>query len=58
MAVNLTNSNDIAANSVSLANTSDVVNVLDQFYKKHEVIEDIVGLPPDTLNTLHELEEI
>ena len=52
MPVSLTNSKNIIANSVSLVDEYKVVNILDLFYKKNEALEEIVGLPPATLNTL------
>ena len=53
MAVNLTNSNDIVANSVSLVHNDDIVHmVLIHVYKRPEVIDDIVVLSFETLNTL------
>ena len=29
--------------------------MLDLFFKKYEAIEDMIGLPPETLNTLQKL---
>ena len=54
MPVSLTNSNDIIANSVSLVDKRKVINILDLFLK-NEALEEIVGLPPATLNTLQKL---
>ena len=45
--VSLTNSNDIIANSVSIVQDNEIVNVLD-------LISQITGLAPETLNTLQE----
>ena len=57
MPVSLTNSNDIIANSVSLITNNDVINMFDLFYKNNKPIEEILGLPPATLNTLQKLAE-
>ena len=46
--VTLTNSNDIIANSVSIVQDNEIVNILD-------MITQITGLAPATLNTLQEL---
>ena len=46
--VSLTNSNDIIANSVSIVQDNEIVNILD-------LISQITGLAPETLNTLQKL---
>ena len=46
--VSLTNSNDIIANSVSIVQDNEIANILD-------LISQITGLAPSTLNTLQEL---
>ena len=46
--VSLTNSNDIIANSVSIVQDNEIVNILD-------LISQITGLAPATLNTLQKL---
>ena len=46
--VSLTNSNDIIANSVSIVQDNEIINILD-------LISQITGLAPATLNTLQEL---
>ena len=46
--VSLTNSNDIIANSASIVQDNEIVNILD-------LISQITGLAPATLNTLQEL---
>ena len=48
MPVSLTNSIDIIANSVSVVQNNKIVNILD-------IISQITGLAPETLNTLQEL---
>ena len=55
MPVSLTNSNDIIANSAWFSNDNDVINVFDLVRKNNETIEKILGLPPETLNTLHKI---
>ena len=46
--VSLTNSNDIIANSVSIVQDNEIINILD-------LISQITGLAPATLNTLQKL---
>ena len=55
MAVTLTHSYDIVANSVSVVCIFDIVSIRTYFFEKNEVAEDIFGLPPATLNTLQKL---
>ena len=57
MPVSLTNSIDIVANSVSLYNANPVKNILDLFLKKTDAIAQIIGVPPETLNTIQKLVE-
>ena len=52
MPVSLTHSTDIVANSVSLYDDNKVNNILDMLLKKTDAIEHIVGIPPETLNTI------
>ena len=57
MPVSLTNSIDIVANSVSLYDANQVKNILDLFLKKTDAITQIIGVPPETLNTIQKLAE-
>jgi len=52
--LNLNNSKNIIADSVFLIQGDDLININDLFLTKDEG-SDIVGLPPDTLNTLQEI---
>ena len=55
--VSLTNSREIVANSVSLCDEDSVDNILDLFLTKADAITQIVGIPPETLNTIQKLAE-
>ena len=57
MPVSLTNSRDIAANSVSLYDANQVKNILDVFLKKTDAMTQIIGVPPERLNTIQKLVE-
>jgi hypothetical protein len=57
MAVSLTSSNDLVVNSLSLVEENKVIDVKELFLRKLEAIDNIVGLAPDTLNTLQTLGE-
>ena len=57
MSVSLTNSIDIVANSVSLYDANQVKNILDLFLKKTDAIAQIIGVPPENLNTIQKLAE-
>ena len=57
MPVSLTSSIDIVANSVSLYEAYTVKNILDLFLKKTDAITQIIGVPPETLNTIQKLAE-
>ena len=46
---------DIVANSVSLFESDTVKNSLDPFLKKTDAITQIIGVPPETLNTIQKL---
>jgi len=52
--MSLTNSKDIVCNTVRIINGDDLKDIFDVFLLKSEA-SDIVGLPPDTLNTLQEI---
>ena len=49
---------DIVANSVSLFESDTVKNSLDPFLKKTDAITQIIGVPPETLNTIQKRAEI
>ena len=57
MPVSLTNSIDIVANSVSICDEDSVDDIFYLFLQKTDAIQQIVGLPPETLNTLHKIAE-
>ena len=57
MAIILTNSNDLVVNSLSLIEEERVIDVEGLFLRTLEAIDNIVGLAPDTLNTLAKLGE-
>ena len=57
MAVSLTHIIDIAANSVSFCDEDSVDNIFDLFLKKTDANQQIVGIPPETPNTLQALAE-
>ena len=54
MRLSLTNSNDVVANSISLIEGDAINNISDIFLTKDEA-GDIVGIPPETLNTLEKI---
>ena len=53
----LTHSNDLLCNSLSLIQYIEVIDVKQLFLSKSDPIDYIVGLAPDTLNTLAKLGE-
>ena len=55
MPVSLTNSKDIIANSVSIIDANDILNIMDLIGRINRVIASIVGNPPQTLNTIQKL---
>ena len=57
MPVPLTNSKDIIANSVSLKDADTVEHIFDIFLNKTDAIQQIIGVPPETLNTIQKLAE-
>ena len=57
MPVSLTTSIDIIANSVSLCDAGSVDNILDIFRQKTDALQQIIGAPPETLNTIQKLAE-
>jgi hypothetical protein len=52
--LSLTNSKDIVCNTVRSINGDDLQDIFDVFLLKTEA-GDIIGIPPDTLNTLQEI---
>ena len=52
--LSLTNSRDITCNNIYLNYNNDIENILDICSFKSD-ITNIIGLPPETLNTLQEL---
>ena len=50
----LNNSNDIIANTIQLIEGNELNHIFDIFLLKSEA-SDIVGIPPDTLNSLQEI---
>jgi hypothetical protein len=57
MIVFLTNSNDLVVNSLSLVEENKIIDVKELFLSKLDSIDSIVGLAPETLNTLAKLGE-
>ena len=55
MPVSFIDSIDIVANSVSLCDADSVDNILDIFFKKRDAITQIIGVPPETVNTVQQL---
>ena len=55
MSVKLTNSNDIFANSVSIVENNDIVNIKDLFALKGETISQTTNLNVATLTTATQL---
>ena len=51
--LNLNNTERIICDSIFLTRDDDIINIYDLFLSKGDAA-DIVGLPPDTLNTLQE----
>ena len=54
MSLSLNNSTDLIANSIHLIQGNEFTNVLDLFLTKSEA-HDIVGIAPETLDTLAEI---
>jgi hypothetical protein len=52
--LNLNNTERIICDSIFLIRGDDITNIYDLFLSKSDA-SDIVGLPPDTLNTLQEI---
>ena len=52
--LNLLNTKDVKANNISVNYDGNIINILDLFSQKNE-INNLIGLPPDTLNTLQQL---
>ena len=57
MTLILTNSNDVIVNSLSLIDQNKIIDVNQRFSSKLDAIDTIVGLAPETLNTLAKLRE-
>ena len=52
--LSLTNSREIKANNIYLNYDNDIKNILQIFALKNE-LTDVIGLPPETLDTLQKL---
>ena len=52
MSVKLTNSNDIIANSIAVYTEKDYINIMSIIQDVNNLIIQVVGRPPSTLNTL------
>ena len=52
MSVNLTNSNDIIANSIAVLTENDYIDIMIIIQNVNNLIAQVVGRPPSTLNTL------
>ena len=57
MPVSLTNSKDIVANSVSIIDYNNVVDIMDLIGQINNIITVIVGNPPLTMNTLEKISQ-
>ncbi len=57
MPVSLTNSKDIVANSISVIDYNNVVNIMDVIGQINNTITVIVGNPPLTMNTLEKISQ-
>ena len=57
MAVTMTNSKDIVANTISVIDKDKVIDLNALFLSNLDAIHTIVGLPIDTLNSLQKLAE-
>ena len=57
MQVSLTNSKDIVANSISVIDYNNVVNIMDLIRQVNNIITVIVGNPPLTMNTLEKISQ-
>ena len=57
MAVSLTNSKDSVANTRSVIDKDKVIDLKELFLSKVDAINNIVGLPVETLNSLQKLAE-
>ena len=57
MPVSLTNSKDIVANSISVIDYNNVVNIMDVIGQINNIITVIVGNPPLTMNTLEKISQ-
>ena len=55
--VSLTNSKDIVANTISVIDKDKVIDLKELFLSKLDAINNIVGLPVETLNSLQKLAE-
>ena len=56
--VSLSGVKDILADSVSLVEGNEIINIKDKFYDKSTVntmLSSVVGLPPETLNSLQKV---
>ena len=53
----VTNTIDIIANSVSFYDADTVNNILDLLLKRTDATQQIIGAPPETLNTTQKLAE-
>ena len=57
MAVSMTNTLDIVANTISVIDKNKVIDLKELFLSKLDAINNIVGLPVETLNSLQKLAE-
>ena len=57
MSVSLTNSKDIVANTISVIEKDNVATITDLFLSNLDAVNNIVGLPVATLNSLQKLAE-
>ena len=55
MSVKLTNSNDIIANSIAVLTENDYIDIMNIIQNVNNLIAQVVGRPPSTLNTLQKI---
>ena len=55
MSVTLTNNNDIIANSIAVYTEKDYINIMSIIQDVNNLIIQVVGRPPSTLNTLQKI---
>ena len=57
MSILLSNSSDITANSISLIRGNTIEDITKTFLSRSEAVSNIIGLPPNTMNTLEKISQ-